>query len=195
MTGGCGSVGREQGADEEIEGVRGERGACCCWWGWSCAEGELGVSEQGKEGAQGCGQTEGEADVEATTGIVFPPPSSLNVIQSILSTKVFMSQSGEFQEAIASILGLKLAFYSNGQVRVTSVNDLLGRVWVPGICPASLPKPGQILGHTIFATLLPTPRSTNRTPFKPSTIQPQRLMSKSLSKSFDKLKVLCSLPC
>jgi len=33
----------------------------------SCAEGELGVAEQGKEGARGCGQTEGEADVEATT--------------------------------------------------------------------------------------------------------------------------------
>ena len=36
----------------------------------SCAEGELGVGEQGKEGARGCRQTEGEADVEAITGII-----------------------------------------------------------------------------------------------------------------------------
>jgi hypothetical protein len=43
---------------------------------WDCAKGELGVGEQGK-GAQGCGQTEG---VEATTGIVLPPPSFLNAI-------------------------------------------------------------------------------------------------------------------
>ena len=38
--------------------------------------------------------------------------------------KVFTSKSAEFREAIASILGLKLAFYPNGQVRVTSVYDL-----------------------------------------------------------------------
>jgi len=37
---------------------------------------------------------------------------------------VFASKSAEFREAIASILGLKLAFYPNGQVRVTSVYDL-----------------------------------------------------------------------
>jgi len=46
----------------------------------SCAEGELGVGEQGKEGARGCGQTEGEADVEATTGIILFLRPSLNVI-------------------------------------------------------------------------------------------------------------------
>ncbi|TFK71183.1 hypothetical protein BDN72DRAFT_818002 [Pluteus cervinus] len=38
--------------------------------------------------------------------------------------QVFSSKSAEFREAIASILGLKLAFYPNGQVRVTSVYDL-----------------------------------------------------------------------
>ncbi|KAF9466670.1 spindle assembly checkpoint component Mad1 [Collybia nuda] len=38
--------------------------------------------------------------------------------------QVFTSKSAEFREAIASILGLKLAFYPNGQVRVTSVYDL-----------------------------------------------------------------------
>jgi len=38
--------------------------------------------------------------------------------------QVFTAKSAEFREAIASILGLKLAFYPNGQVRVTSVYDL-----------------------------------------------------------------------
>jgi mitotic spindle assembly checkpoint protein MAD1 len=41
-----------------------------------------------------------------------------------LPVKVFTSKSAEFREAIASILGLKLAFYPNGQVRVTSMYDL-----------------------------------------------------------------------
>jgi mitotic spindle assembly checkpoint protein MAD1 len=38
--------------------------------------------------------------------------------------QIFTSKGEEFREAIASILGLKLAFYPNGQVRVTSVFDL-----------------------------------------------------------------------
>ncbi|KAF9475572.1 MAD-domain-containing protein [Pholiota conissans] len=38
--------------------------------------------------------------------------------------QVFHSKSAEFREAIASILGLKLAFYPNGQIRVTSMFDL-----------------------------------------------------------------------
>lgn len=38
--------------------------------------------------------------------------------------QVFTSKSAEFREAIASILGVKLAFYPNGQVRVTSMFDL-----------------------------------------------------------------------
>jgi mitotic spindle assembly checkpoint protein MAD1 len=38
--------------------------------------------------------------------------------------QVFTAKSAEFREAIASILGLKLAFYPNGQVRVTSQFDL-----------------------------------------------------------------------
>ena len=38
--------------------------------------------------------------------------------------KVFSAKSEEFKEAIASILGVKLAFYPNGQVRVTSQFDL-----------------------------------------------------------------------
>lgn len=38
--------------------------------------------------------------------------------------QVFTAKSAEFRETIASILGLKLAFYPNGQVRVTSVYDL-----------------------------------------------------------------------
>ena len=37
---------------------------------------------------------------------------------------MFTSKSQEFREAIASILGVKLAFYPNGQVRVTSLFDL-----------------------------------------------------------------------
>ncbi|KAH7907699.1 mitotic checkpoint protein-domain-containing protein [Hygrophoropsis aurantiaca] len=38
--------------------------------------------------------------------------------------QVFTSKSAEFREAIAAILGVKLAFYPNGQVRVTSMYDL-----------------------------------------------------------------------
>ncbi|KAI0074913.1 hypothetical protein K474DRAFT_1664924 [Panus rudis PR-1116 ss-1] len=38
--------------------------------------------------------------------------------------QVFSAKTEEFREAIASILGVKLAFYPNGQVRVTSVFDL-----------------------------------------------------------------------
>ncbi|EGO22960.1 hypothetical protein SERLADRAFT_471526 [Serpula lacrymans var. lacrymans S7.9] len=38
--------------------------------------------------------------------------------------QVFTAKSTEFRETIASILGLKLAFYPNGQVRVTSIYDL-----------------------------------------------------------------------
>ena len=39
-------------------------------------------------------------------------------------TQVFHSKATEFREAIAAILGVKLAFYPNGQVRVTSIFDL-----------------------------------------------------------------------
>ncbi|KAJ3769493.1 spindle assembly checkpoint component Mad1 [Lentinula raphanica] len=38
--------------------------------------------------------------------------------------QVFKAKSGEFREAIESIMGVKLAFYPNGQVRVTSLFDL-----------------------------------------------------------------------
>ena len=38
--------------------------------------------------------------------------------------QVFKAKSTEFQEATASILGMKLTFYPNGQVRVTSQYDL-----------------------------------------------------------------------
>jgi mitotic spindle assembly checkpoint protein MAD1 len=38
--------------------------------------------------------------------------------------QVYTAKGEEFREAIASILGLKLAFYPNGQVRVTSIYDL-----------------------------------------------------------------------
>ncbi|TFY74117.1 hypothetical protein EWM64_g9895, partial [Hericium alpestre] len=38
--------------------------------------------------------------------------------------QVFTAKSAEFREAIASIMGVKLAFYPNGQVRVTSQYDL-----------------------------------------------------------------------
>ena len=37
---------------------------------------------------------------------------------------MFTTKSAEFREAISSILGVKLAFYPNGQVRVTSSFDL-----------------------------------------------------------------------
>ncbi|KAG1792783.1 spindle assembly checkpoint component Mad1 [Suillus plorans] len=52
--------------------------------------------------------------------------------------QVFTAKSAEFREAIASILGLKLAFYPNGQVRVTSIYDLSASfVFQP------LTKPGE----------------------------------------------------
>lgn len=41
-----------------------------------------------------------------------------------VASQVFTAKSTEFREAIASILGVKLAFYPNGQVRVTSQFDL-----------------------------------------------------------------------
>ena len=37
---------------------------------------------------------------------------------------MFAAKTDEFKEAIATILGVKLAFYPNGQVRVTSTFDL-----------------------------------------------------------------------
>jgi mitotic spindle assembly checkpoint protein MAD1 len=38
--------------------------------------------------------------------------------------QVFAGKTAEFREALAAILGVKLAFYDNGQVRVTSQYDL-----------------------------------------------------------------------
>ena len=38
--------------------------------------------------------------------------------------QVFKGKSAEFREAIASILGFKIAFHQNGEVRVTSIFDL-----------------------------------------------------------------------
>ncbi|KIY68425.1 MAD-domain-containing protein [Cylindrobasidium torrendii FP15055 ss-10] len=47
--------------------------------------------------------------------------------------QVFASKSQEFREAIESILGVRLAFYQNGQVRVTSSFDLRASfVFSPG---------------------------------------------------------------
>jgi hypothetical protein len=39
-------------------------------------------------------------------------------------SQIFKAKSAEFREAIAAVLGVKLAFYPNGQVRVTSIYDL-----------------------------------------------------------------------
>ena len=59
--------------------------------------------------------------------------SSLSDFQSQLAQKqkrllpveqIFHSKASEFREAVAAILGVKLAFYPNGQVRVTSIFDL-----------------------------------------------------------------------
>ncbi|KAH8986753.1 hypothetical protein EDB86DRAFT_2953106, partial [Lactarius hatsudake] len=38
--------------------------------------------------------------------------------------QVFAGKTAEFHEALSAILGVKLAFYDNGQVRVTSQYDL-----------------------------------------------------------------------
>ncbi|XP_006457197.1 hypothetical protein AGABI2DRAFT_188863 [Agaricus bisporus var. bisporus H97] len=59
--------------------------------------------------------------------------SSLATLEQTLAQKekrllrlqqVFTSKSAEFRDAITSILGVKLAFYPNGQVRLTSIFDL-----------------------------------------------------------------------
>jgi mitotic spindle assembly checkpoint protein MAD1 len=59
--------------------------------------------------------------------------SSLTNLEQTLAQKekrllrlqqVFTSKSAEFRDAITSILGVKLAFYPNGQVRLTSIFDL-----------------------------------------------------------------------
>lgn len=58
--------------------------------------------------------------------------------------QVFTAKSSEFREAIASILGLKLAFYPNGQVRVTSVYDLCASfVFQPAPKSASSSESGE----------------------------------------------------
>ena len=55
--------------------------------------------------------------------------------------QVFTAKSAEFRDAIAAILGLKLAFYPNGQVRVTSVYDLAASfVFQPNTKPKSIMK-------------------------------------------------------
>lgn len=57
--------------------------------------------------------------------------------------QVFTAKSAEFREAIASILGLKLAFYPNGQVRVTSVYDLSASfIFQPQPASSSSSHPG-----------------------------------------------------
>ena len=38
--------------------------------------------------------------------------------------QVFTAKSAEFREAVESLLGIKLAFYPNGTVRITSIFDL-----------------------------------------------------------------------
>jgi mitotic spindle assembly checkpoint protein MAD1 len=38
--------------------------------------------------------------------------------------QVFAAKTAEFHEALSAILGVKVAFYDNGQVRVTSQYDL-----------------------------------------------------------------------
>lgn len=68
--------------------------------------------------------------------------------------QVFTSKSQEFREAIASVLGLKLAFYPNGQVRVTSVFDLSASfVFQPG---QSAGGAGEFATSTRVSKLLST---------------------------------------
>ena len=38
--------------------------------------------------------------------------------------QVFAAKTAEFHEALSAILGIKVAFYDNGQIRVTSQYDL-----------------------------------------------------------------------
>ncbi|KAH7886792.1 spindle assembly checkpoint component Mad1 [Phlebopus sp. FC_14] len=80
------------------------------------------------------------ADAKASEGVELVPRESWEVLrkekeelEEVLKQKekrllrlqqVFTAKSAEFREAITSILGLKLAFYPNGQVRVTSIYDL-----------------------------------------------------------------------
>ena len=55
--------------------------------------------------------------------------------------RVFVAKTAEFREALSAILGVKLAFYDNGQIRVTSQYDL-GTAFVFQPAPASGPGAG-----------------------------------------------------
>ena len=74
--------------------------------------------------------------------------SSLSDLQSQLAQKekrllrldqIFRSKAIEFREAVEAILGVKLAFYTDGQVRVTSVFDSHASfVFQPGATPTQM---------------------------------------------------------
>ncbi|KAF4622647.1 hypothetical protein D9613_009046 [Agrocybe pediades] len=104
-----------------------------------------GADGEGGGGAGGDGQEEGEGDGEGARKNgknveELVPRESWELVNRekmeledqlkqkekrlLRLQQVFASKSAEFREAIASILGLKLAFYPNGQVRVTSMYDL-----------------------------------------------------------------------
>lgn len=70
-------------------------------------------------------------------------PSSLaSLTLGSFVRQVFKAKSQEFREAISSILGFKLAFYPNGQVRVTSQYDLgASFVFQPSSLPSSSSNP------------------------------------------------------
>jgi mitotic spindle assembly checkpoint protein MAD1 len=57
--------------------------------------------------------------------------------------QVFTAKTAEFREALSAILGVKLAFYDNGQIRVTSQYDL-GAAFV--FQPARTPPSGEGAG-------------------------------------------------
>ncbi|GAW01046.1 MAD-domain-containing protein [Lentinula edodes] len=87
--------------------------------------------------AQASQASETKSDVSVSTLV---PRESLDIavkdkedLEDVLKQKekrllrlqqVFKAKSAEFREAIESIMGVKLAFYPNGQVRVTSLFDL-----------------------------------------------------------------------
>ncbi|KAF5376809.1 hypothetical protein D9757_008873 [Collybiopsis confluens] len=96
------------------------------------------VGEALKEAANTPAPTEVSQSADATSTLV--PRESLDLVvkekdelemelkqrekRLLRLQQVFKVKSAEFREAIESIMGVKLAFYPNGQVRITSLYDL-----------------------------------------------------------------------
>jgi len=91
---------------------------------------QRGADGSSRDGCGGDGGNDGDLVPRESWEVVRKEKSELEEVvkqkekRLLRLQQVFTAKSAEFRETIASILGLKLAFYPNGQVRVTSVYDL-----------------------------------------------------------------------